>query len=78
MRRSKCPARYSSISRWPRPPAHWSVVCLASAIRATTSRGPTAQPSRMPGQKILENVPAWTTTSGASDHSEAPSKVSSR
>ena len=32
--------------------------------------GPTAQPSRTPGQKTFENVPAWSTTSGPSDHSD--------
>jgi hypothetical protein len=54
---------------------------LAAAIWATTSAGPTAQPSRTPGQKIFENVPAWTTTSGPSDHSDGsapPSKDISR
>ena len=34
----------------------------------TTSAGPAAQPIRNPGEKILENVPACSTTSGASDH----------
>jgi hypothetical protein len=50
-------------------------------MRAITSAGPTAQPSRTPGKKTFENVPAWTTTSGASDHSvgsDVPSKASSR
>ena len=40
-----------------------------------------AQPSRTPGKKLLENVPACSTTSGASDHSDGsdvPSKGSSR
>ena len=70
-RRSKCPARpYSSTIRCPRPPAHWSVSCLAAASCSTTSGGPAAQPSRTPGQKIFENVPACSTTSGPSDHSD--------
>ena len=80
--RSKSPARpYSSTSRCPRPPAHWSVFCFAAASSATTSAGPTAQPSRTPGKKIFENVPACSTTSGASDHSDGsdvPSNDSSR
>ena len=32
------------------------------------SSGPAAQPSRTPGKKILENVPACSTMSGATDH----------
>jgi hypothetical protein len=82
MPRSKWPARpYSSTIRCPSAPAHWSVFCLAEASLATSSGGPAAQPSRNPGQKTLENVPAWSTTSGASDHSEGsevPSKDRSR
>src|SRR5260221_14202025 len=45
------------------------------------SAGPAAQPSRNPGQKILENVPACSTMSGASAHrlgGGACSKLSSR
>ena len=80
--RSKWPARpYSSTIRWPSAPAHWSVFCLAVASWATSSAGPAAQPSRTPGQKTFENVPAWSTTSGPSDHSdgsESPPKDSSR
>jgi hypothetical protein len=67
--------------RCPRPPAHWSVVCFSAASSATTSAGPTAQPSRTPGKNVFENVPAWRTTSGASDHSDGsdtPSNGSSR
>ena len=30
--------------------------------------GPAAQPIRKPGEKILEKVPAWSTTSGACVH----------
>ena len=79
---SKCPARpYSSTIRCPSAPEHWSVFCLKSASSATIEAGPTAQPSRKPGEKIFEKVPACSTTSGPSDHSDgsgSPSKASSR
>ncbi len=58
-----------------------SVFCLKSASSATIEAGPTAHPSRKPGEKIFEKVPACSTTSGPSDHSEgsgSPSKASSR
>ena len=80
-RRPKCPARpYSSTSRWLSAPAHWSVPPFADASCAISAAGPTAQPSRVPGQKTFENVPACTTTSGPSDHSDGscdPSNESS-
>ena len=53
--------------------------CFAATSRAETSAGPTAQPSRTPGQNVFDVVPAWTTTSGArlqrlgSDSSVKPS-----
>ena len=76
------PARpYSSTSRCPSAPEHWSVQFLAVASLATSSAGPHAHPSRTPGQNTFENVPACSTTSGPSDHSdgsEDPSKDSSR
>ena len=66
--RSRCPARpYSSSIRWPSAPEHWSEFCLATTSRPMTWCGPAAQPSRTPGKKILEQVPACSTTSGASD-----------
>ena len=80
--RSKWPALpYSSTTRWPSAPEHWSVVCLAAASSVITSAGPTAQPSRTPGANSFENVPACSTTSGPSDHndgSERPSNETSR
>ena len=59
---------YSSSIRCPSAPEHWSVFCFAETSCATISAGPAAQPSRTPGRNVLEVVPAWTTTSGASDH----------
>jgi len=33
-------------------------------MRAITSEGPVAHPSRTPGKNVFENVPTWTTVSG--------------
>src|SRR5437764_52613 len=59
---------YSSTSRCPSAPAHWSVFCLAATSRREISAGATAQPSRSPGKNVFDVVPACTTTSGARLH----------
>lgn len=46
--------------------AHWSVVVFTSAMAEMMTSGPQAQPSRVPGVKVLENVPTCTVTSGPS------------
>ena len=44
---------------------HWFAIGFA-AIAAMIVSGPHAQPSRVPGVKVLENVPICTVTSGPS------------
>ena len=73
---------YSSNSRCPSAPAHWSVFCFADDELREISAGATAQPSRTPGKNVFDVVPACTTTSGARlqrlGGASSPSKPSSR
>ena len=49
--------KYSSTKYWLRVEVQRSDACLPSTTLAITGGGAQSQPRRMPGERILENVP---------------------
>ena len=55
--RQRPSAKYSRTKYWVRVEVQRSAACLPSTIFSSTGGGATAQPSRIPGERIFEKVP---------------------